>query len=402
MSFIRSTALFLAILGLCPASAQQPGADDEDQQVIRALLARFESPGLESDTRCKLLEALGTFGPKAKEAVLPIHRFLEAQLALRPKGKQKESRHLAVGTADHVLAAVEALGKIGPPAQPAVKTIIVVLKEIDGSFNSNSSIPTPAIRHRKAAAIALGRIGSHEALIELRASALADPDADVRKAAAEAVQSLRAVAGGDRPGTVLGKVTLDGKPLAGGTVTLDPTKGGKPHSTAINPDGTFLLKSVPAGSYKVRIIGEKGKPAKDEKPPKGAGLIPARYNVATVLLFEVRPGEQEMLLELGGGSGPLAVGRVTGRVTYKGKPLPGGTITFVSSGGLVAGALIGSDGTYQADRVPVGEARIAVSVRTLKDLPGLAAIPDRYADAERSGLTYTVTRGKQEFNIDLR
>ncbi|MCI0457764.1 MAG: HEAT repeat domain-containing protein, partial [Gemmataceae bacterium] len=331
------------------------------------------------------------------------HRFLEAQLALRPKGKQKDSRLLAVGTADHVLAAVEALGKIGPPAQPAVKTVIVVLKDIDGYLNPNTSVPTPAIRHRKAAAVALGRIGSHEALIELRASALADPDSDVRKAATEAVHVLRKPSGSDRPGTILGKVTLDGKPLGGGTVTFDPTKGGKPLSTAINPDGTFLLKSVPAGSYKVRVVGdEKGKPGKEEKPPKGAGRIPAKYNQESVLLFEVTGGENELHLALRSESGPLAVGRVSGRVTYKGKPLPGGAITFVSAGGLVAGALIDSDGRYQADRVPVGEARIAVNVRALKDLPGLVALPERYSDADRSGLTYTVTKGKQEFNIDLR
>jgi hemoglobin len=59
-------------------------------------------------------------------------------------------------------------------------------------------------------------------------------------------------------GTVKGKVTAGGKPLAKGTVSLTD-KDGKAYSTAIAADGTFALEGVPAGAYKVAVTGGPAK-----------------------------------------------------------------------------------------------------------------------------------------------
>src|SRR5262249_55260331 len=85
---------------------------------------------------------------------------------------------------------------------------------------------------------------------------------------------------------------------------------------------------------------------------------------------------------------------VEGSVTYKGKPLPGGTIAVKVA--------LEPDGTYSAKNVPVGEVKVTIeteSVRPkgkpkakppakdkLKDKDGKApvyvAIPKKYADVE--------------------
>ena len=50
---------------------------------------------------------------------------------------------------------------------------------------------------------------------------------------------------------------------------------------------------------------------------------------------------------------------VTGKVTYKGKPLDHGSVTFFAGGGTYASA-IAQDGTYNVT-VPVGKAKVIVS-----------------------------------------
>jgi hypothetical protein len=107
---------------------------------------------------------------------------------------------------------------------------------------------------------------------------------------------------------------------------------------------------------------------------------------------------------------------VEGTVTYKGQPLPAGTITFVSKDGKVTvAAPIAADGTYRAT-VPVGEYRVAVSTMELKKAdpknppkPGdpkeppkkFVLIPAKYGDPNTSGLTYSVQKGKQVYDIAL-
>jgi hypothetical protein len=86
------------------------------------------------------------------------------------------------------------------------------------------------------------------------------------------------------------EVTLDGRPLAGATVTLVPEKFMGPSlksaSTVTNPEGTGYLMTegtnyvqVAHGYYKVQV----------SKVVQGREVIPARYNTQTVLGQEVAP-----------------------------------------------------------------------------------------------------------------
>lgn len=60
------------------------------------------------------------------------------------------------------------------------------------------------------------------------------------------------------------------------------------------------------------------------------------------------------------GCGP-ATGSISGKVTYKDKPLTGGTVTFLTSDNKVKTAIIKTDGNYTIDKVAVGDAKIGVT-----------------------------------------
>lgn len=105
---------------------------------------------------------------------------------------------------------------------------------------------------------------------------------------------------------------------------------------------------------------------------------------------------------------------VTGRVTFKGEPVPGGMIFFHvtnDQGPQVGTGRIESDGTYKTGLVPIGMAKIAVENETSK--PGKSAattsspipytpLPRKYARPDTSGLTFDVKAGIQTCDIDLK
>jgi len=141
-------------------------------------------------------------------------------------------------------------------------------------------------------------------------------------------------------------------------------------------------------------------------------------------------------------TGCSSKGTVTGKVSYQGQTLKGGTVVFVpEGGGGVFRSTIAEDGAYTVAKVPPGLAKITVETKSLKpiSIPGGAnkgaikstlppdimkdappgtdlekmfdfegpakkyvPIPDKYSDPDKSGLTYTVKSGKQEHNIDLK
>ncbi len=143
-----------------------------------------------------------------------------------------------------------------------------------------------------------------------------------------------------------------------------------------------------------------------------------------MVLVHSLPGLAVLLLA-GCGSGS---GSISGKVTYKDKPLSGGTVTFMTSDQQVKTAVIGSDGAYSIPKLTTGPAKIAVMpvVPLPPMMPGgmamdpgkmgvpeeniapppaadkSVAIPEHYKDPEKSGLTYTVTAGNQEHNIELK
>jgi hypothetical protein len=133
--------------------------------------------------------------------------------------------------------------------------------------------------------------------------------------------------------------------------------------------------------------------------------------------------------------GGSSTGTVTGKVTYKGGPVKGGNVYFFVDDKNPGVGEIQEDGTYKAERVPVGNAKVSVDTESMKPPMGMPAaaakkytapppdpkvkteayvppdpgerakryvkIPEKYIDPERSGLTYTVKTGSQEFNIEI-
>jgi hypothetical protein len=135
------------------------------------------------------------------------------------------------------------------------------------------------------------------------------------------------------------------------------------------------------------------------------------------------------------GCGGPEVAKVTGKVTYDGKPVTGGKIMFYPESGRMALGEIGPDGTYAlttfkpGDGALVGSHRIAIestrvgpgsleAPKTLEEEielskrggPGakiLVAgkvewlVPEKYSRPETSGVTRTVVRGVNTLDIDL-
>jgi hypothetical protein len=120
------------------------------------------------------------------------------------------------------------------------------------------------------------------------------------------------------------------------------------------------------------------------------------------------------LLLLAPGCSP-GVGKVAGTVTYQGKPVAGGTVTFYDAANGARSSPIADDGTYSIDKVPVGHARITVTVPVSIGFRGAEGakpaggppaakappVPAKYGDAEKSGLTYDVQAGGQKHDVTL-
>ena len=120
---------------------------------------------------------------------------------------------------------------------------------------------------------------------------------------------------------------------------------------------------------------------------------------------------------------------VSGKVTYQGKPLKGGSITFVAQRGSVSGS-IKEDGSYSIAKVPTGDVKICVDTEALN--PGKKSkapkitppagqsapegtygggddptkkymkIPEKYASPDTTDLTVKVESGKLEHNLELK
>jgi hypothetical protein len=106
-------------------------------------------------------------------------------------------------------------------------------------------------------------------------------------------------------------------------------------------------------------------------------------------------------------------GNVSGTVKYQNKPLPGGSITFLSDSKNSVTATIDKDGKYSAPKVGVGQARVTIT--PLINMGGMTmstgtptpqapppALPPKFNDPDKSGLTYDVTVGDQtkDFNLE--
>jgi hypothetical protein len=117
------------------------------------------------------------------------------------------------------------------------------------------------------------------------------------------------------------------------------------------------------------------------------------------------------------GCGP-STATVTGKVSYKGATLGAGEIHFVAGNGESRSGLVNPDGSYEIKFAPMGEVKVAVisyiddrprtgpgvlekSVPAAKALNPKSALPEKYSNAETSGLTYVIRAGTQNIDIAL-
>jgi hypothetical protein len=111
-------------------------------------------------------------------------------------------------------------------------------------------------------------------------------------------------------------------------------------------------------------------------------------------------------------------GDISGKVTYKGKPVAGATIMFYDVANNSVPAIVDADGNYKVEKVAAGTAKIAILVPIpivfasptgkgggtfSTDKPALTPpkIPAKYSNPEQSGLTYEVKKGPQTKDFAL-
>ena len=93
-------------------------------------------------------------------------------------------------------------------------------------------------------------------------------------------------------------------------------------------------------------------------------------------------------------------GGVTGMVTLDGKPIGGGTITFISAKDPIyrVTAMVKFDGSFTVSDAPLGDVLVAVETASAQigNPKGYVAIPLKYANINTSGLTATITKSHGE------
>jgi hypothetical protein len=122
-----------------------------------------------------------------------------------------------------------------------------------------------------------------------------------------------------------------------------------------------------------------------------------------------------VFLYLSGCGGSAPVGEVAGKVTFKGRPVGEGRVTFQNlQTGAADEAELNNDGAYAIKSpMPVGEYKVMVSpliVRKQVDGKGPVVgvekaapdIPDKYRTIGSTDLKETVKEGKNELNFDLK
>ena len=118
----------------------------------------------------------------------------------------------------------------------------------------------------------------------------------------------------------------------------------------------------------------------------------------------------------GCGGGEMKTAVVRGKVTYNGRPVPNGTITFVpEGGGPSATGQTGSDGTFALttyksdDGAVLGKHKVMIvavqdTSNLLPEQRNLPApvIPDKYLSTATSDLTATVEDKENRIDFDLK
>jgi hypothetical protein len=122
-----------------------------------------------------------------------------------------------------------------------------------------------------------------------------------------------------------------------------------------------------------------------------------------------------ILVCLPGCSSGTPTGEVAGKVTFEGKSVAEGRITFVQTqSGASDDALLNSDGSYAIKTpLPVGDYKVMVTPLIVRQQVGgkgpvvgeekpAPDIPEKYRTIGSTALTATVKEGKNECNFDMK
>ncbi len=131
------------------------------------------------------------------------------------------------------------------------------------------------------------------------------------------------------------------------------------------------------------------------------------------------------LIAAGCGSGRRRAAEtadISGKVTYNGKPVTGGQVSFVAEDGFASNGIIDEQGNYTV-KAPVGNVKISVNNTMLQQRPEggkmgagprpnapepekmkgtYVQLPFKVLTPDASGLSYTVKPGQQTFDIQIR
>jgi hypothetical protein len=108
---------------------------------------------------------------------------------------------------------------------------------------------------------------------------------------------------------VSGRITLDGEPLASGTINFFPTEGNRgPTAGGIVADGRYHIagaKGVVRGKNRVAIRGSQktGRQIVNrdgDATDEVAEIVPAKYNLKTTLVRDVQPETNNLDFDLQG------------------------------------------------------------------------------------------------------
>jgi hypothetical protein len=109
--------------------------------------------------------------------------------------------------------------------------------------------------------------------------------------------------------------------------------------------------------------------------------------------------------------------QVAGTVSYQGKSLPSGSVTFFNKDNQIVGSSTIANGKYKIPQTQPGSVKITVTTPPTvnsnaktgpKPAEGMPvpvvsiAIPPKYGSPDQSGLSFEVKPGSQEYSIDLK
>jgi hypothetical protein len=133
-------------------------------------------------------------------------------------------------------------------------------------------------------------------------------------------------------------------------------------------------------------------PVKPDTPKLSRGIL---WLLATTLLLGC------------GSNAPVDERRtsISGTVTFDGKPLPAGNITFDSTESRLSTTASINQGVYSTSRAAIGKNEVSIETESLRyGYPaGYVKIPERYTNPMASGLTADIKPGENEnVNFDLK